>query len=184
MRTLSIAMGMTLCALSASPSAGSVLVVQDGLAATCFMSASSKRNNWTAIEECSSALDHELMTQDDRVATLVNRGTLRMRAGDLQNAARDFDRALAMDPMEPETWLAKSISALESGNGSLALRSSNRALDLQTRRPAIAYYVRGLAREMTGDVEGAYADLVRARDLNPQWSDPAHQLTRYKVVRR
>ena len=32
MRTLSIAMGLALCALSASPSAASVLVVQDGLA--------------------------------------------------------------------------------------------------------------------------------------------------------
>ena len=167
MRTLSIAMGLALCALSASPSAASVLVVQDGLAATCFMSASTKRNNWTAIEECSSALDHELMTRDDRVATLVNRGTLRMRSGDLLNASRDFDHALSLDPMEPETW-----------------QSSNRALELQTHRPAVAYYIRGLAKEMTGDVEGAYADLIKARDLSPQWSDPALQLTRYKVVRR
>ena len=184
MRTLSIAMGLALCALSASPSAASVLVVQDGLAATCFMSASTKRNNWTASEECSSALDHELMTRDDRVATLVNRGTLRMRSGDLLNASRDFDHALSLDPMEPETWLAKGISSLEGGNGSAALQSSNRALELQTHRPAVAYYIRGLAKEMTGDVEGAYADLIKARDLSPQWSDPALQLTRYKVVRR
>lgn len=184
MRTLSIALGMALCALPASPSAASVLVVQDGLAATCFMSASTKRNNWTAIEECSNALDHELMTRDDRVATLVNRGTLRMRSGDYLNASRDFDRALVLDPMEPETWLAKGISALEAGNGSMALQSSNRALDLRTHRPAIAYYIRGLAKEMTGDVGGAYADLTKARDLNPQWSEPALQLTRYKVVRR
>jgi tetratricopeptide (TPR) repeat protein len=183
MRTLSIALGLSL-AISASPSAASVLVIQKSLAATCYESAAGKRHDWTAIQDCSSALDHEMMTRDDRAATLVNRGMLRMRSGKIDSATRDFDRALELAPTEPEVWLAKSISEFDAGNSAAALQLSDKAISLRTRRPAVAYYIRGLAKEINGDVEGAYADLVRARDLDPAWSDPAMQLTRYKVIRR
>ena len=175
MRTLSIALGLSL-AISASPSAASVLVIQKSLAATCYESAAGKRHDWTAIQDCSSALDHEMMTRDDRAATLVNRGMLRMRSGKIDSATRDFDRALELAPTEPEVWLAKSISEFDAGNSAAALQLSDKAISLRTRQPA---NIIG-----NGDVEGAYADLVRARDLDPAWSDPAMQLTRYKVIRR
>jgi hypothetical protein len=59
-----------------------------------------------------------------------------------------------------------------------------RAIQLRTRRPALAYYARGIVHEDMGEVRKAYADLIRARDLEPGWSDPVRELQRYRVARR
>ena len=56
-----------------------------------------------------------------------------------------------------------------------------RALALNTRKPALAYFVRGLANEDRGNVKAAYADLVHARDLAPDWKEPGVELQRYKI---
>jgi tetratricopeptide (TPR) repeat protein len=137
-----------------------------------------------ALGVCDLALGGELMTRDTRVATLVNRGILRMVRGDTRSADRDFYDAIALDPDEPEAWLNLGVSQLASGNAANAQQSADRAIYLGTRRPAVAYYVRGLAREMGGNVSAAYADLNHARSLEPNWSEPAMQLSRYKVVSR
>jgi len=184
MRTLSVALGLTAVAVAATPASSSVLSLNKSLATTCLESAREHRRDWQAIEECDLALSEELMTREVRVATLVNRGILRMRQGDIRNATGDFNRAIALEPLEPETWLHLGLAQLDAGNGSAAAQYADRALELRTRQPAVAFYVRGLAHEMSGDVESAYADLVRARGLAPGWKEPARELTRYQVVRR
>jgi hypothetical protein len=43
--------------------------------------------------------------------------------------------------------------------------------------------VRAITQEQLGNVRGAYADLIRARELDPKWPLPAEELTRYHVRR-
>ena len=50
-----------------------------------------------------------------------------------------------------------------------------------TTMPALAHYARGLASERLGDIRAAYADLQRARELDPNWRLPAEQLARFQV---
>jgi lipoprotein NlpI len=95
-----------------------------------------------------------------------------------------IDRALALEPTEPEIWLNMGLAQLDAGNGSVAAQMADRALELRTQQPAVAYYVRGLAHEMGGDLNSAYADLVRARNMAPEWDQPALELSRYRVTRR
>jgi hypothetical protein len=73
---------------------------------------------------------------------------------------------------------------MKAGNGRAALDLAARSIQLRTRRPAIAYYIRGLAHEQTGNLQAAYADLSRARALAPKWQEPAIELARYQVRSR
>ena len=59
----------------------------------------------------------------------------------------------------------------------------DRALELGTDEPEVAFFGRGLAHEDIGDLKSAYADLRRAAELRPQWPQPAQELARYQVRR-
>jgi len=184
MKVLPLALGLAVVAIPSVPAFGSALSLNKSLATACYESATVSRPAWDAIRVCDLALSEELMTRDTRVATLVNRAIVRMKQGDSRTANGDFNRALALEPTEPEIWLNMGLAQLDAGNGSVAVQMADRALELRTERPAVAYYVRGLAREMSGDVSSAYADLVKARSLDPEWEQPALELTRYRVTRR
>ena len=77
---------------------------------------------------------------------------------------RDFDAALALDA-ERARGLAQqgdrcNVTAGQSSQAAarlIARRSSSRP-----SKPALAYYVRGLANEDSGNVKAAYADLQSA----------------------
>lgn len=185
MKTLLVAAGLALTIIPQQTEAQStVLNFENSLARACYMSARSLRHDRAAIGECSMALERDGMTRNDRVATYVNRGILHMLAHDVAAANRDFDTAMALDPVQPEAWLNKSVTLHNAGNSSEAVNLATRALELRTQKPALAYYVRGLAHESSGAIRLAYADLQRARELDPQWIEPAEQLKRYRTVRR
>jgi hypothetical protein len=57
-------------------------------------------------------------------------------------------------------------------------------LALGTTKPALAYYIRAMAQEQSGNVKAAYADLLKASQLAPTWGLPRQDLKRYQVVSR
>ncbi len=167
-----------------APAAASVVTLGTTAARTCYLAAEAKRRDQLAIQDCSDALALEVMAGEDRVATYVNRGILYLLSRKIDAATRDFDSALSLDPAQPEAYLNKSVALHNAGMSSGAIASATRALELRTSKPALAYFVRGLAHEDGGNLRAAYADLVRARDLNPQWDEPAVELKRYRRARR
>jgi len=162
----------------------SVVTIGTSAARSCYLAAESKRRDQMAIRDCSNALALEAMAGGDRVATYVNRGILYLLSKNINAATRDFDSALALDPSQPEAYLNKSVALHNAGMSSAAVALATRALELRTGKPAVAYFVRGLAHEDGGNLRAAYADLVRARDLDPKWREPAEELKRYRLARR
>ena len=132
------------------------------------------------MDACNRALD-EALPATDVVGTHVNRGILYMVAGDYRRAIRDFDEALRMAPSQPEAWLNKAIAQFKQGDSRGALELADKSLSFGTRKPALAHFVRGLAHEDAGNVKAAYADLVKARQLDPKWREPQVELGRYRV---
>lgn len=167
-----------------SPAHASVMTVGSTYAESCYHSAEGRNARQSAIDACSNALGSEGLTTYDRVGTLVNRGILRMISGDLARANRDFDQALAINPREPEAWLNKGIAQMKAGDSRAALGHFDKAIELHTLKPELAYYVRGLVHEDTGNLRAAYEDLRRARALAPKWREPAMELARYQVSSR
>ena len=169
---------------ASSPANASIMTIGGSLARDCFEAAEARNATSQNLASCDRALVEEALMTDDRVATYVNRGILRLVTGDFPHADADFDRAIAINPREPDAWLNKAVSTIRQGNNAAALPLIDRAIEFKTRRPALAFYTRGLINENQGDVKAAYADLVRARDLEPGWELPARELTRYQVRHR
>lgn len=170
----------TAAAFAISPAQASVVVVGDSLAVSCYRSAEARIADARTIRECDDAFT-QAMTPDDRVATHVNRGILRLIQNEFAGADADFAAAMALDPSEPEAWLNRGILRIKQGRSHEALQPIDRSLQLQTRRPALAYYARGLAHEDQGDIRSAYRDLKQAQSLAPSWQEVSQELARYQV---
>lgn len=166
------------------PASAAVVTVGNSLARSCYEAAEVRSATPQKLSDCDRALVEESLTFDDRFATHVNRGILRMVKRDFVGAEDDYNRAIAMKPNHPDPWLNLGIMRFNQGNSAAALPLFEKALQLGTKAPEIAYFGRGLANEDRGDLKAAYADLVRARALKPGWTAPALELQRYQVVRR
>jgi tetratricopeptide (TPR) repeat protein len=170
--------------LAGAPAGSKTTSYNRELTNACYQWADLRIGQAGAISDCSQALAREAVTTSDRVATLVNRGIVLMSADDPQRALRDFDEALSLDSSQGEAWLGKALLSWQSGNSQEAKALADRALRSGVRRPALAFFVRGISNEKLGDVKSAYRDLLHARRLEPKWSWPREELQRYHVASR
>lgn len=172
-----------LAALSmAAVSQAQVFVVGGGLARECFEEA--KDGNYVyrlAEETCSRALREETMTRENRAATYVNRGVMRMREGLHEDALSDYANATSLIPDLGAAYLNEGAAHIYRKDWEPALISLNKAIELQTEDIFAAYYNRAIARENTGDVPGAYFDFQKALELKPGWELAERQLSRFEV---
>lgn len=169
----------------AAPASAAISVLGTSRAASCYQAAENHVPTRRNIDTCLAALEEDALTTRERVATHVNLGILYFFNEQYDTALARFDHALTIDPNEPEAVLNKAITYLrrdESGTEALPLFS--RAIDMGTREPALAYFGRGLAHEMEGDLTAAYHDIRRAAELEPDWSLPEQNLARFIVERR
>lgn len=184
MKALSAA-GLAIGLIWMTPAAAaSVMTLGNGLARSCYLASVARQANLASIDICNEALEDATLVRHDQAATHVNRGIMYLLRSEHEAAGRDFDQAIVIDPGQPEAWLNKAVLKMRQGRTAEALPLASRAVELNTRRPALAYYIRGMAYEDAGDVKSAYADLRRAQQLEPEWSYPAEELKRYSVRRR
>jgi tetratricopeptide (TPR) repeat protein len=169
--------------LVATPAIGAVSVIGNSAARSCYLAAETRGSpTMDVLRFCDDALYREALTDDELVATFVNRGILKARLGKLDAAISDYDAALSRDPDEPEAYLNKGFALLhlsESGQEAKPLFDS--ALAKKTRRPELAYYGRGVAHELSGEVRAAYQDYQQASRMDPKWRQPKMELARFRV---
>lgn len=169
--------------LVATPAVGAVSVIGNSAARSCYLAAETRgAPTMDVLRFCDDALHREALTDDELVATFVNRGILKARLGRIDEAISDYDAALSRDPEEPEAYLNKGFALLHlSESGEQAKPMFDTALAKKTRRPELAYYGRGVAHELTGEVRAAYQDYRQASQLNPKWRQPKVELARFRV---
>jgi len=167
----------------AVPAGAAVTVLGSTSARLCFEAADARiAPSRDSLMRCDQALTEENLTDYDRVATYVNRGILRLRMGNFDSAIADFDLALARDPNQAEAYLNKGVALLRKPDGwAQAVPLFDAALAKKTRRPALAYYGRGVANELGGHVKEAYFDYREASRIEPKWHDPQAELARFTV---
>ncbi len=181
MKILCLASGISLALIPLPAAHAGIVTIGEGFARSCYESSKAQVSTPAAIETCDRAFSEQALALHDEVATHVNRGILHYLSGNLAAANQDYDAAIALDANEAEAWLNKGIAALKARNSAAAAPMFERALALKTARPALAYYGRAIVHEDTGNVRQAYADLQRARDLEPRWALPGEELKRYAV---
>ncbi|HYW16376.1 MAG TPA: tetratricopeptide repeat protein [Allosphingosinicella sp.] len=167
----------------ATPALGAVSVVGNSAARSCFLAAESRGAiAGDVLRFCDDALRREALSEDELVATLVNRGILKARLGDHDEAISDYDAALSRNPNEPEAYLNKGFALLQvSDTGQEAKPLFDSALAKKTRRPELAYYGRAVAHELSGQVRAAYSDYRQASQIDPKWRQPKLELARFKL---
>lgn len=169
----------------AAPAAASVMVLGSSDARMCFEAADSPvLPQVEDLRRCDAALTAGDLSNYDMVATHVNRGILRLRRGRIDEAVADFDRAVALDPNQPEAYLNKGAARIRQENPSEAAQLFTVALAHNTHRPAIAHYGRAVAYEALGNIREAYADYRAASELAPNWAQPRADLQRFRVAPR
>jgi len=184
MKALFLAVGAAALGIASVPASAQVISLGSSLAEACYRAAAAPNTSLPARDACDRALRDEPITLEDRFATHVNRGILRMFRRDYVAAASDFQAALQINSDRPEPWLNLGIMRLNQEDAAGSIPLLTRALELGTTDPALAYYARGLAHEYSGNVRAAYYDLTRAASLKPEWDLPARELARFQVQRR
>ena len=175
----------TLLAAGAMPALAGVMVIGASSARMCYEAAESSLSPQMAdVRRCDAALNEDTLTRYETVATHVNRGILRLRRGQIEEAIADFDEAMTLDPDQPEAYLNKGAALVRRNNAEGALDLFTMALERNTSRPEIAHYGRAVANEALGNVRQAYADYRRASELAPEWAQPRTELQRFRVVPR
>jgi tetratricopeptide (TPR) repeat protein len=173
---------LTGAAAIAAPAIASTISVGSGPARICYLATESQnRPSEDQMNQCDLAFKEGGLSNYELVATHVNRGVLHVRRGQIDKGIADFDRAMALDANEPEAYLNKGAALVTAGQPQAALPLFSMALDKNTRKPAIAYYGRGVAYEEMGNVRSAYLDYRRATKADPKWAPPREDLSRFSV---
>lgn len=182
MKRLTLAAGITILALPLCAAQSAVISIGGPLSRACYQAAVFGDDGNSSLDECTRALNDEVMTPTDRAATYVNRGILRMIRGKDEDADADFDSALALNRDLPDAWLNKGFLRVRRGDGRDALPLLQQGIERRPDRQALAIFARGVAYEEIGEFRSAYEDLTRAHELEPRWSLPREYLSHYKVV--
>jgi len=95
------------------------------------------------------------------------RGFARQSKGDLDGAISDYNRALALDPRNVETFYRRGLALQAKGNWNGAMADYTTVLGLDLRN-ADAFSNRGFVKQARGDFEGALADYTQALLINPK----------------
>lgn len=137
-----------------------------------------------ALVTCNEAITSGIISTEDLAGTLVNRGVLLMTMLQPQDAKRDFDRALEIQPLHAEALVNRGAVLVGEGKVQEALADLDRGIALGPERPERAYYTRAQVREDLKDVRGAYADYKTAEALKPGWEPVAVELSRFQIRTR
>lgn len=137
-------------------------------AAACYENASSDFSRDT--DPCDAALKGGALTRADRYKTLVNRGIIYNRNGDVEAAIDDFNAALEIDSGIGEAYLNRGNSYFLSGQYDAALADYETALANGVNKPWAAWYNIGLAHEAKQNKAEARAAYEKALELNPSFA--------------
>ena len=181
-RPLLLATALFILPISAS---AQVLIIGGGAGKDCYQAVTinpfpSQRHE----NKCTDALESDALDRDNRAATLINRGIIRMRRGNFVASLADYARAERLTPNNGALHLNKGAALIGAGQYDEALIALEKALMLETQDPQAAYYNLGLAHEYLGQTEPAFHNYKAALELKPNWSLPSRALERFTVLRQ
>lgn len=183
MRITLAALGAAAAVAFAGSANGAVTVIGGGLAEACSQAAIRGESAPEYENLCTTALESEFLDTRDRAGTYVNRGVFKLRRALYDQAVRDFDVAIRLQPDVGEAYVNRGAAFIGQKRYAESLPQINRGLELGVEEPAKAYYNRALAYEGLEDAKSAYFDYRKAMELNPAWAAPREQLVRFTVTR-
>jgi tetratricopeptide (TPR) repeat protein len=167
--------------LAGATADAAVVVQRGGFAYDCFVAAKAGRNTADGLRACSTAINSEPLSARDLAGTYVNRGLLYMTQRAYAKAERDFDQAIAVDPLIAEAYVNRGAALIGERRFAEGVAAITRGLNDGSQEPAKAYYNRAIGYEGLDNDQAAYADYVKAAQLDPGWLAPRRELQRFKT---
>lgn len=99
--------------------------------------------------------------------TYLVRGKIHESLGDLEAAAADYQQALDLNPFNEDACILKGTLLITKEQLDEAIAFFDDAIDIKPDF-AKAYAERGRAKNLKGDKEGAFDDLKKSIELNPE----------------
>jgi tetratricopeptide (TPR) repeat protein len=181
MHYLVLATATAVLVSASGASSQAVTTIGSNAAQACYEAARDRRSGQGDLSICDQAMG-DVLASPDLVATHVNRGIVRALRGDHSRALLDYDRAIALDPGQPEAFLNKGLLLLRMPQRDReALQAIGLAIEKKTTEPALAYFARAIANEGLGNFDAAYSDYRQAAILAPKWALPARELRRFRT---
>lgn len=157
------------------------IVLGGGLAVGCYATAETADPN-EAFDTCSRALRDPDINVRDKAATYINRSVVRLRVRDYAGAIQDCDQSIQRMPGLSEAYVNRGAALLNMDRPQEALSELDKAVSMGLQKVHLAYYNRGMAKELLNDIRGAYADFRKAIEIQPDFELANNQLKRFVVV--
>ncbi len=130
----------------------------------------------TSIEETQKA-----ESPQDQSLAYSNRASMRFLKKDINGAIADFDKAIELNPKNPELYLNRGYIKQLTNDLKGALADYNNALSINPRF-AFAYNNRGVLKVALNDIQGAMDDYAKAIELNGKYSDAFYNRANLKYM--
>jgi tetratricopeptide (TPR) repeat protein len=181
-RTLTLSL---LAALVAAPSLyAQTIVLGSSRAQSCYQSTLTQTASRAAVAACQAAIAEDSLSARDRASTYSNMGILLARMGRNDEAMASYNEAIRIKPDMAAPYINRASLRMDNGEDlTVVIEDYGTAIELGGRDMHVAHLGRAMARERSGDVEGAYADLLAALEIRPGWDRAEQELSRYTVVR-
>lgn len=140
----------------------------------CYQTAADQFSSDT--DACDAALKGAGMTARDRMATYVNRGIILNRAGRLDEALADFNKALDRDNSLAEAYLNRGNTYFLMRRYDDAILDYETSLRSELKKVDVAWYNIGLAHEAKRDAVKAKEAYRMALEFNPYFGPALKKL--------
>jgi tetratricopeptide (TPR) repeat protein len=168
-------------ALAAGAARAAVSVEGAGLASACAKAAKDGETAMTFERICTQSLETELLAPRDRSGTYVNRGIIKLRNKQYDEAIQDFDTAIQYQSNLAEAYVNRGAARIGTHRFKDAVADLDNAILLGVNEPEKAYYNRAVAHEWLDEYKAAYLDYRKALELAPDWDLVNQQLARFTV---
>jgi tetratricopeptide (TPR) repeat protein len=123
-----------------------------------------------AIKACTVLIETSRVDSENLPRIIAQRASAHAGRYDYDRAIKDYSHAIKL---RPEFWIAfdgRGLAHANRLNFELAIKDYDQAIKLKPDA-ASAYYHRGLAKFGLCDLDGADADIAKAREIDPHVGD-------------
>ena len=135
----------------------------------------------SGLDICTLAINRDDLTPHELAGSYINRGVLHFSFGDYELALQDFDAALRLNETLPQAFVNRGYALVALERWADSIEAFDRGIELGASDSGRAHFNRGIAHEELGQLRAAYADYLRASELNPEWEEPRRELSRFSV---
>lgn len=130
------------------------------------------------LKNCDKALHHGVLDRSDLIATYVNRGVINVALKNYRDAAKDYNRALSLDPNTAEAYLNRGNLWYIANRDDEAISDYNKSLEFDFSKAHVALLNKGIVYESQGKFDEAKRNYLAALQRIEDWPSALEKLER------